>query len=682
MHKIFLFSLFFFYSVAYSATNSKICSKQFGNDKLIEVIEPSAELFANAKKNVKEKFVGQEAAIESVFAQMETWYLHPETRKSPVIIPLFGMTGTGKTSLIKEIITELHLEREFFYFDMDKFSGADSKTQEMNFANELSQKVSQKEKYGSFELETLVTPKNPIIMLDEFQKINTKKEGKSESQSRPLAQPIWEMLGNSGKLIVSNPTFEKLRTTFEYPESHLPIPSHIKYGPEKELKEKMKSELLMEAQEIYERTPPQATLNLEGGLFFIGANLDNVFKKSKVSDPESVSANELNVITKNITVSEVKDGLLELFRPEHVARLGSRFVVFPTFSEKSFKEVISKRLDDIKEMAFKHYKIRVEYTENLKERIYQEGVIPSQGIRPLIQTIDTFAVDPLSRLHSEKVKEDFYTNRRKLKVVVDVENGSDKSIWKIENGPLKGKEFLEVIPSEYVITSNLRAEPARSIVAVRLAASIVTGIKFYKKIPEFVRANSRVKNRDGIINFNLEENFEVDNTFALREYYLDQMAHQLAGYVAEKMVFGETGFTSRNELKIASSYAKTMAGEAGMGMEKKATIMSDDLASKGLDMHYEANAILAEAMSRARDLIAQEKVVFTKLVGALTTKVDLTNREIQNIVGDWTNKEFVEMLLKNPNRQISKEEALVSDLLKDSENFEFKDVDKPTKIGF
>ena len=253
------------------------------------------------------------------------------------------------------------------------------------------------------------------------------------------------------------------------------------------------------------------------------------------------------------------------FRPEHVSRLGNRHIIFPTLSQAAFREFIDHRLAAIAELAFKHYKIRVEFSKKFRNRIYEEGVIPAQGIRPLAQTINVFAQDPIAEIFDQKINYDWYTNRRKLKVLADVIDDSEHSSWIIQNGPLKDLRVIFSIPSEYIRSFQMRDEPARSIAAVRLAADIVWGISYYRSIPRLARSNSRLSEQDGIIDFELDLVEQTSQIFSLRNYRIGQLSTLLASYAAEIMIFGEAGLASATKIQLASLEAKRMVGEAGLG---------------------------------------------------------------------------------------------------------------------
>lgn len=52
---------------------------------------------------------------------INSWFLFPEMQDRPVIINLWGLTGIGKTSLIKRLVELLNFSEHYFRFDLGEF---------------------------------------------------------------------------------------------------------------------------------------------------------------------------------------------------------------------------------------------------------------------------------------------------------------------------------------------------------------------------------------------------------------------------------------------------------------------------------------------------------------------------------------------------------------------------------
>ena len=81
-----------------------------------------------ARKQLKPEFVGIDDVIDRIMDLTSTWYLLPELQKRPLIINLWGLTGTGKTSVVKRLSELIRLNNQCFIYDMkddDKTLGLD-----------------------------------------------------------------------------------------------------------------------------------------------------------------------------------------------------------------------------------------------------------------------------------------------------------------------------------------------------------------------------------------------------------------------------------------------------------------------------------------------------------------------------------------------------------------------------
>ena len=147
-----------------------------------EIIRRKEEL-EKAKAVLKEEFVGLDNIIDEIVEQVRAWYIFPDGQVRPTIINLWGMTGVGKTSLVRRLFDLLDLSDRFFKFDMGEYTSGESKIKD-----DFSKKVK------SFEDEPVV------IVFDEFQIGRTINEDGMEVERKGL-RVIWDLL-DTGKFDV------------------------------------------------------------------------------------------------------------------------------------------------------------------------------------------------------------------------------------------------------------------------------------------------------------------------------------------------------------------------------------------------------------------------------------------------------------------------------------------------
>jgi cell division protease FtsH len=144
------------------------------NQKLLEL-----------KKHLKCEFVGIDYIIDNVIDSMTPFYLFPDSLKRPIVINLWGMTGTGKTSLIEKIVDFLKLSKSYLKFDIGEYSSSEDKLRK-DLANKINK----------------ISESNNIIVFDEFQLGRTISEDSREIDRNSL-RPLWELL-DSGIIYTYN----------------------------------------------------------------------------------------------------------------------------------------------------------------------------------------------------------------------------------------------------------------------------------------------------------------------------------------------------------------------------------------------------------------------------------------------------------------------------------------------
>ena len=82
-------------------------------------IKQKKDKLEQTKEELKGQFVGLDDIIDKIFDNIEVWYIMPELLSRPVIINLWGMTGVGKTDLIRKIVHKLDFSENFVEIQMN-----------------------------------------------------------------------------------------------------------------------------------------------------------------------------------------------------------------------------------------------------------------------------------------------------------------------------------------------------------------------------------------------------------------------------------------------------------------------------------------------------------------------------------------------------------------------------------
>jgi cell division protease FtsH len=142
-----------------------------------EEIKRKKQLLKDAEIKLKEDFIGIDSVIEQTLYNMRPWYLYPELQEKPLVISLVGLTGTGKTSLVKELVQLLDIEKDMVYFNFAEINDMKPWEVEDTIDEQLSNEKS-----------------NRIFVYDEFQYAATLDSGGGEKDNRSGLKPFWELM--------------------------------------------------------------------------------------------------------------------------------------------------------------------------------------------------------------------------------------------------------------------------------------------------------------------------------------------------------------------------------------------------------------------------------------------------------------------------------------------------------
>ena len=132
---------------------------------------PSAELaqrqrqLAAAAAQLKSELIGIDEVIDRVIDAIRAWYVLPQLIQRPVIVCLWGLTGTGKTQLTRRLAQLLGFYDRFVEVQMDGFSHG---------AGYRSSTIS-----GMLADSGIAEGAPGVLVLDEFQRfrtVNAKRE--------------------------------------------------------------------------------------------------------------------------------------------------------------------------------------------------------------------------------------------------------------------------------------------------------------------------------------------------------------------------------------------------------------------------------------------------------------------------------------------------------------------------
>jgi len=550
-----------------------------------------------AKKKLKKEFIGLDSIIDEVLNLIEPWYLFPESQIRPTIINLFGMTGSGKTSLVKRIFELIELKDNLYKFDIGEYSSQSSDKLSYTFSENLKNR--EKEQIG--------------IVFDEFQLGRTIDENGFEIEKSGL-RAMWELL-DTGKISTFQSSYSgarifqlsfklqeciqiggvevfngKIIKNKSYHDKYFKDNDEYEFPSKKKKKDDeidnffIPKEFLWDILTIWdkrfisEREIEDFILTLDGqssiaflddtfkkafvpvefdfstSCIFVIGNIDEAYKMSKNFDPDS-DADRFYENSLKITLPHIKLALQKRFRSEQIARLGNNHIIYPAFSSKNYKDLISLELNKSCKFIKDKFEIDIDFHHTVNDIIYKEGVFPTQGARPIFTTISSIVLSYFGAIIKDIIEEKknvrylFWQFYEKKHLITFYDKNNKKLFEKSYDVKLKIDNLRE---SDY---SELQAQ-----VAVHEAGHAVAAIYSANILPtEIISRTANMSEGHCLV--------DVPSTsLDTKEFLMNDIIISIGGHVAEELVFGKDKVSNgtSGDFERISNIALNMAKSYGM----------------------------------------------------------------------------------------------------------------------
>lgn len=627
-------------------------------------------LLDNAVLQLKKEFIGIDQVIDQIADAIGSWLFFPEMQEKPVIINLWGLTGIGKTSLVKRFSQLIGYTERYYRFDLGESTGKYFDIQD-----------SFKEIYENCDKEPF------IIGLDEFQFARTINE-KQEEIDKSSSRAIWDLL-DSGKfdlidfnynigifsklikkldlalnkgvevekgIVVENydthkdlleisdeneddDDFDddekesksgKEKKLYFIPEQNL---NNIFYAvsdmflSKSELREKLMEldgeETIEYLIQLYKKTLKPKTVDCSKALVFIMGNLDEVYSMTHDFNPD-MNADEFNKQSLRISVTQVKNALLARFRSEQIARLGNIHIIYPSFTSEAFYQIIELELSKIHKKVKDIYQIELTFDLAINQLIYEEGVYPTQGTRPLFTTVQQIINARLGKILNEVYIGGHIVDR--LHFTLDEEE-STKEIAVLRINFFKDNILVHTwTDKQPLVLGKLRKEKLndeQAIVAVHESGHAILSSLLMHTVPDSIFSVTADSNSQGFVLARPQWNY------VSKKEIINRLAVLMGGLIAERIIFGDENITigANSDLQSATKLATYVLYACGMGgmlalfgnenMEEIPGVIFDD-DREGINR--EAKALLQTAETLAQDTLVKQKILLLHLADYLSDK--------------------------------------------------------------
>tara|TARA_R110002050_G_scaffold45069_2_gene107050 strand:+ start:279 stop:2093 length:1815 start_codon:yes stop_codon:yes gene_type:complete len=542
-------------------------------------------LLEEANKVLKKEFFGIDSIIDNITRSVSSWFALSDIQESPLIINLWGLTGVGKTSLISRLVEILEVKDKFFKFDLSQKGNSQS------FA------------YGFDELCENSETSNVIIVLDEFQHAKTLKGALREEIEKNYNQTLWQLI-DTGKVQhmvwkrglanfmnyinrLSNLLYKGVQV-----ENGLVVSGHDTFYEEFDNRKNDKNPLYFiseigcdnildyagDALSIYLIQDLRKLLNEFNGaetieflnkvykiaicpiekdfsksLIFVIGNLDEVYTMSSNFNTE-IDADEFYKSSLEITVPEIKNALKQRFRDEQIARLGNIHMIYPALSRNAYKQIIESELNKIASNLESLINLEIKFDKTIAELIYSEGVFPTQGVRPLLTTINHLIKSNLTSFIGEILTKNMSVSA----LMFRVEEASLVCIY--ENPEEVHFKTIELHINLETLRKS-KKDDMQCITAVHESGHAILSALLLKTLPEVVYSMSSDASSHGFVYSNFQWKY------VSRKELIPRVAMFLGGFVAEELVFGVDNVTAgaSSDIKKATQLVSEMIKSNGMG---------------------------------------------------------------------------------------------------------------------
>lgn len=530
-------------------------------ENIIQRINKRRKHLVTVANRLKNRFVGLDDVIDNIIRNIEVWYVMPEVITRPVIINLWGMTGVGKTDLVRQLVKELKFNDKFLEIQLCNSGSA------TNYHSTLNSTLS---------CSNLESKQPGILLLDEMQRFRTVGDDGKEILDYKF-QDVWMMLsdgrfsGDTNKESIMRVLFEHVY--YSVPDNNSnnktkakPVTINDKkeyrqsYYSAKMLKRALRltepvEEIMYwdddkKMQIAMERMEDQSTYegdDFSKVLIFISGNLDEAYKMSGDCSDSNKDADVLHAFSKQINVVTIKNALIKRFKPEQISRLGNTHVIYPSLSKTSYEKIIKRKIKAVLDGIHANHGVRIQVDKSVYDFVYRNGVFPSQGVRPVFSTISSYIENLMPLVVLEAVTHGIKS------VKISYDNKLTSLI--ATNGA-----FQLVIKCEGVI-DNIKKHnncDQRVKTSVHEAAHAIAYGVLFGLAPTQMTANMASEYTAGFVGIH-SINYTKDNLLDILQVYM-------AGGVAEEIVFGSDFISSGHSGDIASATALIMQAIKEWGM--------------------------------------------------------------------------------------------------------------------
>ncbi len=585
-------------------------------------IEARKQILETTRIELKTHFVGIDETIDDLLNYIQIWYLMPEILSRPIIVNLWGMTGVGKTDLVRRLVKCLNFQDRFVEIELSHTEGGswDSSVGSALGRNSISD------------------GKPAMVLFDEIQRFNTINPDGSPVQSSKFTD-FWELLSD-GKLskrvkddldyyiqdyLYQQKNIKKRKERGEEDVDENPtmgfyeaqnLKSMLQLDGEiSDIADMSQMQMIEQIRMAKQKKKVYEPIDHSKTLIIISGNLDEAFAMANQIAESDVDADIFHAFTKKITMVDIKNALSKSFRPEQVARFGNIHLIYSSLKKCDFEQLIQCEIDRIITTTKTKFDVTVTVDRSINELVYRNGVFPVQGVRPVFSSLIDILETNLAKF--------LFTALLRSEKNIDIVYDFNKSQISAQIG-----SQLEIIPFvgriDKIRESNLAATVAN--ISVHESGHAVAYMVLFGLAPLQLKSKLASSYAGGFT--------FPHQIYETKENLVKQVKIYLAGGLAEDIIFGDNlasvGRIHDREqaTKITIDYIRRYGFdeefqanytlEYGHSMEMKAT-------------DVDVEKMITRLVSETRELLASNKSLLQELSVQLAATGNLAAAEVAAI---------------------------------------------------
>jgi Peptidase family M41/ATPase family associated with various cellular activities (AAA) len=588
----------------------------------LQKINERKQKLEDTKVALKLHFIGIDKIIDELMDYIQVWYLMPELLTRPVILNLWGMTGVGKTDLIRRMVKQLDFTDRFTEIELSNIDNT-------SYITSVSAILTNND---------LNDDKPSVVLFDEIQRFNT-----IDDEGRPLPQSkftdFWELLSD-GKLskkqkdnidyYIANFMFNEREVKkrknkgeenvdenldvnqWEYSEIRKILGSDLDPENKEGINQKQMLEMMLKAKtkkQIYEPVDHSKTL------IIISGNLDEAFSVATQTSESDVDADIFYNNTTKVNLVDIKNALSRKFRPEQVARFGNIHLIYTSLRRIDFENLIKKEIERIAHNIKINFDIHVKIDDSIHDLIYCNGVFPVQGVRPVFSSIIDILESNLSKFLFEAIL------GNKKTISISYSKAKSCILCKIDD---KAISVPFVGKMDKIRQSNIEDTVAN--ISVHESGHAVVYMLLFGLAPLQLKSKIASSYAGG---------FTFPHTIhKTKENIIKEIKVLLAGGIAEEIVFGvqNASIGRNNDRERVTSLAIDYVRRYGFDDEFHANYMLDlsyslDKTATDIDVEKMITRLVAET----NQLLSQHKNMLLEISRMLTVNGSMESLEVADI---------------------------------------------------